>query len=255
MISFIPDLRHPFLRPPGRNPMPTLPRPSPRRDYGSSFDILGTAHFTRRSILDSIEAASSGVHSSVAIELDKQRFDDLDMMAYSVATPFRRVVEGEFVAATDAFGNRDGDVWLIDWGMEEIDDRLRMTLTREEIFTWNRVSRQLFPYEVAGARFWEMGRKEEALEYLNLTTKAMRDYFPSLHRVLIEERNLIMAARLLDIANQNVEQIGKTLVLVGMAHVGGLKELLKEPGLIQSGFEKYGLNYSSPSRIRRVKVN
>ncbi len=255
MISFVPDLRRPILRPPERNPMPSVPRPSPGRDYGVSFDVLGTAHFTRRSILDSMEAASSGLHSSVAIELDKQRFDELDMMAYSIAPPFRQAAEGEFVAATDAFGNRDGDVWLIDWSINEIDYRLNLTLTREEIWNWNRVSRKLSPYEIAGARFWEMGRKREALEYLNLTTNAMREYFPSLYRVLIEERNLIMASRLIEIANQSEDQVGKTLVLVGMAHVRGLNELLQDPDRIQRGFETYGLNYSSPSRIRRVRVN
>ncbi len=202
-----------------------------------------------------MQAASSGLHSSVAIELDKQRFDELDVMAYSVAAPYRQVAEGEFLAATDAFGNRNGDMWLIDWSMNEIDSRLKVTLTPEEIWNWNRVSGKLSPYEATGARFWELGRKQEALEYLNLTTNAMSDYIPSLYRVLIKERNLIMAARLLEIANQNDEQLGKTVVLVGMAHVRGLNELLQEPERIQRGFETYGLNYSSPSRIRRVRVN
>lgn len=202
-----------------------------------------------------MRAASSGLHSSVAIELDRQRFDELDIMGYSVAKPYRQAAEGEFVAATDAFGNRNGDVWLIDWRMDEIETRVRMTLTRGEILTWNRVSTQLSPYESAGARFWEMGRKQEALEYLNLTTRAMHDYFPSLYRVLIEERNLVMAARLLEIGNQNHEQLGKTLVLLGMAHASGIKELLEKPERIRQGFEGYGLNYSPPSRIRRVRVN
>lgn len=254
MIDLVPDLRRPILHPPGRNPSPFTPLPTPRKNYAESFDLLGTAHFTRRSIVEAMRAAASGLHSAVAIELDKRRFDELDALGSSVSRPFRQVAEGEFVAATDAFGNRDGDLWLIDWDMEQIDERIQLTLTRGELWNWSRVSMRLHPYEAAGARFWELGRRQEALDYLNLTTNAMRDYFPSLHRVLIEERNLIMASRLLEIADME-EDVGKTLVLVGAAHVPGMTQLLKSPDRIQDGFRKYGLNYTSPTRVRRVKVN
>ena len=255
MISLVPDLRRPLLRPPPRNPLPFLPRPGPGREPGSSFDYIGTAHFTGRSIYDAIQAASSGLHSGVAIELDRARYDGLNRMGYSVGPQLRARAEGEFVAATDAFGNRDGDIWLLDWSIDQIDRRVRMTLTPQELWRWRSVSSDLFPYEVRGARLWEAGMKDEALRYLDFTTRTMRKYFPSLYRVLIIERNLVMAARLMEVETQLADQQARVLVLMGMAHIDGVRELLREPEGVSEGFDRYGLNYSSPIRIRRARVN
>ena len=255
MISLVPDLRRPLLKPPPRNPLPFSPRPGPGRDPGSLFDFIGTAHFTGRSIYDAIQAASSGLHSGVAIELDRARFDGLNRMGYCVGPQLRARAEGEFVAATDAFGNRDGDIWLLDWSIEEIDRRVRMTLTPQELWRWESTLSDLFPYEVKGARLWEAGMKEEALRYLNFTTRAMREYFPSLYRVLIVERNLLMAARLLEVESRLGDSRSRVLVLMGMAHIDGVRELLREPERVSEGFDRYGLNYSSPIRIRRARVN
>ncbi len=254
MITLAPDLRR-LLKPPPKNPLPFVRRPEPGREFASQFDLVGTAHFTGRSIADAVKAASSGVHSAVAIELDRARFDELNRGGYSVGIPHRPAAEGEFVAATDAFGNRDGDLWLIDWSLDQIDHRLRKTLTSAELRRWIRISRELNPYEVMGIRFWEAGMKENALKYLNLTTQAMRGYTPTFHRVLIEERNLLMSARLMDIVRRSSDTEPRLLVLVGMAHVDGVRELLNSPEKISEGFERYGLNYSSPTRIRRARVN
>ena len=255
MISLVPDLRRPLLKPPPRDPRPLLPKPGPGRQPGSSFDFVGTAHFTATSIDDAIQAASSGLHSGVAIELDRARFDGLNRIGYSVEPQLRARAEGEFVAATDAFGNRDGDIWLLDWSIEQIDRRVRMTLTPQELWRWRSVSDDLFPYEVKGARLWEAGMKEEALHYLDFTTRAMREYFPSLHRVLIIERNLMMAARLMEVERQLADAQTRVLVLMGMAHVHRVQQLLREPERVSEGFDRYGLNYSSPIRIRRARVN
>src|SRR5712692_4063570 len=235
--------------------MPLLPRPHPSREPGASFDFVGTAHFTGRSIYDTIQAASSGLHSGVAVELDRARFDGLNRMGYSVGPQLRARAEGEFVAATDAFGNRDGDIWLLDWSIEEIDRRVRRTLTPQELWRWRSFSSGLFPYEVKGAPLWEAGMKDEALHYLDFTTRAMHEDLPSLYRVLIVERNLLMASRLMEVESQLAGPQGRLLVLMGMAHIDGVRELLREPEGVREGFDRYGLNYSSPIRIRRARVN
>jgi len=255
VISLVPELRRPLLRPPPRNPLPFLPRPGPGREPGSSFDFVGTAHFTGRSIYDAIQAASSGLNSGVAVELDRARFDGLNRMGYSVGPQLRARAEGEFVAATDAFGNRDGDIWLLDWSIEQIDRRVRMTLTPQELWRWRSVSSDISPYEIKGAGLWEAGLKDEALHYLDFTTSAMREYFPSLYRVLIIERNLLMAGRLMEVESQLADPQARLLVLMGMAHIEGVRELLREPERVSEGFDRYGLNYSSPIRIRRARVN
>ncbi|MDV3277548.1 MAG: TraB/GumN family protein [Nitrososphaerales archaeon] len=238
--------------PPDRNPLPFTPRPSPGGGEFEGFDVLGTAHFTRRSVGEAVAAASSERYSSVSIELDKQRFDELNATSLNAPRSIRAIAEGEFVAASDAFGNRDGDIWLIDIALGEIRSRIAPTLTASELRVWNEVSSRLAPYETAGIRLWEAGNEREAMRYLGWTTRAMERFSPTLHRALIEERNVIMAARLMEIAGVTK---GKGLVLVGKAHVLGLGRLLAEPARIAEGFERYGLNYSPPVRVRRARVN
>jgi len=97
--------------------------------------------------------------------------------------------------------------------------------------------------------------KDEALHYLDFTTSAMREYFPSLYRVLIIERNLLMAGRLMEVESQLAAPQARLLVLMGMAHIDGVRELLREPERVSEGFDRYGLNYSSPIRIRRARVD
>jgi len=154
---------------------------------------------------------------AVAIELDKWRFDELSQTRAQLGGRGRAIVEGEFVAATDAFGNRDGDLRLIDWSIEQINRRLSLTLSGEELWRWRQYSRELHQHEVIGERLWEAGMKERAIQYLDKTTRAMKEYFPSLYRVLIQERNLVMSARLMEIARQESGSRDSVLVLIGMA--------------------------------------
>ncbi len=156
------------------------------------------------------------------------------------------------MAASDAFGNRDGDIWLIDWSLGEIRSRLSRFMSGREAAAWNAVSSRLGRYEANGVWLWEAGRSDEALRYLGVTTDAMARYSPSLHRVLMEERNLVMASRLLDIREANPG--ARTLVLVGRAHVEGLEELLSDPGRVRAGAKRYGLDVSPAERVRRVRV-
>jgi len=250
-VAIVPHLRRPILEPPNRDPLPFAPRPSPGRQVGR-LDIVGTAHFTRRSVEDAAAFASSHEYSSIAIELDRKRYDELDISAYSVPSPYRPLVEGEFVAAAEAFGNREGDIWLIDMSLAEIRDRISARLTPGEMRRWAWVSERLAPEEAAGVRFWEAGREEEAMRYLDLTTRAMREYAPTLYHVLIDERNLLMAARLREVAESTPS---KTLVLVGKAHVMGISKLLQNPETISEGLEMNGLNYSPATRIRRARTS
>jgi pheromone shutdown protein TraB len=250
MIFSFPDLRRPLVPPPDRNPLPFTPRPSPGEGF-RGFEFLGTAHFTRRSVSEAIRAVASGAYSSVALELDRRRFEALNLAPF--AGPWApRMSEGEFVAAADALGNREGNVWLIDLSMEEIQSRIAEGMTPHELRRWNYVSSRLGGYEEAGIRLWEAGREDEAMSYLELTTRAMERYAPTLHRALIEERNLIMASRLLAVAARSS---GRVLVLVGMAHVDGIKALLTDPEAIYQRMARLGLNYSPPVRIRRVAVS
>ena len=59
----------------------------------------------------------------------------------------------------------------------------------------------------------------------------------------------------MEIESQLTDPQARVLVLMGMAHLDGVRDLLRRPERISEDFDKYGLNYSSPIRIRRARVN
>jgi len=252
MIALVPDLLSSILEPSDGNTLPFEPRPTPGAGLNWQVNIVGTAHFTRKSVADAMKAVSSGEYRSVALELDSERFAELELGSLSAPPALREIAGGEFVAAADALGNRDGDIWLIDMSMQEIRSRISAGLDDREAAGWDYVSRRLVPYEYEGLRQWEEGKEDRAMSYLDLTTRAMKEYSPTMYRVLIEERNLLMAARLQEVAALSA---GRVLVLVGKAHVDGIRRLLTRPGRIPESLREAGLNYSPPTRIRRVRVN
>jgi pheromone shutdown protein TraB len=70
-----------------------------------------------------------------------------------------------------------------------------------------------------------------------------RRYFPSVWRVLIDERNALMAARLAWISSKNLDE-GKNssiLTFIGAAHVEGIRELLQHPFQIRDRLRTFKL--------------
>ena len=86
--------------------------------------------------------------------------------------------------------------------------------------------------------------------------EVLRGFSPSRWRVLIDERNTLMAARLAWIISKKIDEDEKSkiLTLVGAAHVKGIKELLSNPLLIRDSLRRLGLSFSEPTRVRRVAV-
>jgi pheromone shutdown protein TraB len=83
-----------------------------------------------------------------------------------------------------------------------------------------------------------------------------RQRAPSVWRVLIDERNAMMAARLSWIITTQLNQDASphVLALVGAAHVEGIQTLLKDPQLIRNTLRNFGLSFTEPTLIRRVAV-
>ncbi|MFQ5951362.1 MAG: hypothetical protein ACE5KH_04685 [Candidatus Geothermarchaeales archaeon] len=215
-------------------------------DYTNHVDLLGTAHFTRRSIQDAYEAVDRGTPRDLALELDRRRFSVLNALDAS-----------EFIGASDALGNVDANIWLID--MDELDMRRRIgrLMTISE-----RRNLRILPWISAGSldepALWELGLKEMVLERNRKRLQQLKEYVPSIWRVLIDERNVLMSGRLAWIATERIQQ-GMTepgiLALVGAAHVEGIRELLAEPSSIASKLRSYGLEFTPPDAIRRMKVS
>jgi len=65
-----------------------------------------------------------------------------------------------------------------------------------------------------------------------------------------------MAARLAWIISEKRErgQDANVLAFVGAAHVDGIKELLKDPRLIQQSLKRFDLSFTEPTLMRRVAI-
>lgn len=80
---------------------------------------------------------------------------------------------------------------------------------------------------------------------------------PHIWRVLIEERNAIMAARIAWIIHfhRACEWEPRILAIIGAAHVEGIEELLKNPANIGESLRKLGIQFMSPTLVRKISIN
>jgi pheromone shutdown protein TraB len=223
-------------------------------DYNPYVDVVGTAHFTRRSINDAYKSINSFNPKDVAIELDWRRFKHLNTAC--LGCPKIRSCKGlcEFTGAADALGNVDANIWLIDMTEQEIRRRIRSRMTPSER---ERMGFQLsHKWDEDPIWLWEKGFKDRVINNSKKEIEAGRRFFPSVWRVLIDERNALMAARLAWIASKNLNEgkNSKILTFVGAAHVEGIKDLLMNSLLIKDQLRKFNLSFTEPTLIRRVAI-
>jgi len=224
-------------------------------DYNNFIHILGTAHFTRRSIQEAHQAVEKTGTKDLAIELDPRRFNLLNSVCLTCPRHGTCKTKCEFIEASEALGNVDANIWLIDMSENQIRERIRQLMTPIE------ASRGAFPVlSIMGDRelpwLWERGYKDEVIRSSQKRLEALRRAFPSVWRVLIKERNALMAARLAWIASKRMDERKKPniLALTGAAHVEEIKELLKNPINIKENLRGLRLPFSLPTLIRRVGI-
>lgn len=223
-------------------------------DYTDYVELIGTAHFTRRSINDAYESITAFHPQDVALELDWRRFRRLNTAC--LACPRHAVCNGlcEFIAATDALGNVDANIWLIDMTELEMRQRIRSRMTP---FERSNLGHPRYQYAIEDPlQLWERGFKERVIHNSKREIARNRRVFPSVWRVLIDERNALMAVRLAWIASKNLNE-GKTakiLTFIGAAHVEGIRDLLQHPLQLRETMRCFNLSFSEPTLIRRVAV-
>jgi pheromone shutdown protein TraB len=223
-------------------------------NYNEYVDIVGTAHFTRRSIDDAYESIKSLNPKDVAIELDWRRFQQLNTACLSCPRKGSCKSLCEFTGASEALGNVDANIWLVDMTEEEMRFRIRNRMSPFER------SRMGFPvYRKVNENpvwLWEKGFKDRVINNSKREIQAGRKLFPSVWGVLIDERNALMAARLAWIASKNLDEgkNSKILALVGAAHVEGISELLVNPIMIKTNLREFNLTFTEPTLVRRVAI-
>lgn len=223
-------------------------------NYNEHVNIVGTAHFTRRSINDAYDSIRSLKPKDVALELDWRRFQPLNTACLACSN--RGSCRGicEFTGAAEALGNVDANIWLIDMTEQEMRRRIRSTITPLERSRLGfRVHRKVGEDPTW---LWEKGFKDRVISNSKKEIEAGRRFLPSVWRVLIDERNALMAAKLAWIASKNLNE-GKTpkiLTFVGAAHVEGIEDLLVNPILIKDQLRRFNLSFTEPTLIKRVAI-
>jgi len=178
-------------------------------DYNQLVHILGTTHFTRRSLYDAYRAVAQLKPTDLALELDMKRYQILNNQCVTCPQNKSCTRKCEFIGAVEALENRNTNIWLID--MSKRDFIQRICLSQPRFSHW---------------------------------------------RVLLDERNTLMAARLAWIASQDLKEEKKQtiLALVGAAHVDGIRRLLQNPAAIKENLQKLNLGFTPPTLIRRISV-
>ncbi len=226
-------------------------------NYSQYIELLGTAHFTKRSLDEAYDAVRKLNPTDLAIELDVQRFHLLNNRCASCTSRRTCVGRCEFLGATDALGNMNANIWLIDISEKEMLTRIRGLKPPSP--SW--FSFVQFPfyncYYNDEIWLWENGYKDEVIRRNKKRLEYLRLRAPNIWRVLIDERNVLMAARLAWVVTQRLDrgEEAKILALMGAAHISGVKKLLCYPLLIREELRKFGLKFTEPTLIRRVCVN
>jgi len=178
-------------------------------DYNQFIHILGTTHFTRRSLFDAHRAVNRLKPTDLAVELDLERFRTLNINCALCPRNEACTNKCEFIGAADALGNVDANIWLIDMSRRQFRQRTRMFVSR--------------------AAVW---------------------------RVLIDERDTLMAARLAWIATESLktEKNPNILALVGAAHIKGISSMLKNPLEIKENLQGLNLEFTPPTLVRRIQI-
>ena len=223
-------------------------------DYNQYVNIIGTAHFTRRSIHDAYESIKSLNPKDVAIELDRKRFKHLNTAC--LGCPKIGSCKGlcEFTVAAEALGNVDANIWLIDMTEREMQRRIRSKITRSERERMGFILYQGLDEDPVW--LWEKGFKDRVINKSKKQIEESRQLFPSVWQVLIDERNVLMSAKLAWIASKNLKERknSKILAFVGAAHVEGIKDLLMKPHLIKDQLRRFGVSFLKPTLVRRVAI-
>jgi len=179
-------------------------------DYSQLIHILGTTHFTKRSLYDAYRAVAQLKPTDLAIELDMKRYQVLNNQCATCPQNKNCTHKCEFIGAVEALENRDTNIWLIDMSKREF------------------IGRMSGPHSMSSR--W---------------------------RILLDERDTLMAARLAWIATESLKkgETPRVLALVGAAHVKGISSLLRNPVSIKESLHWLELSFTQPTLIRRIKIN
>lgn len=109
-------------------------------DYTHFIHLLGTTHFSQRSLNDAYKAVRHLRPTDLAIELDLGRFRKLNNNCASCPENSTCAHKCEFIGAAEMLGNKNANIWLIDMTKRQFAQRTNMYASRAR--TWQVLLRE-----------------------------------------------------------------------------------------------------------------
>ncbi len=103
-------------------------------DYNQFVSLLGTTHFTKRSLIEARQAISQLKPTDLAVELDMERFQQLNSKCANCPDNKACTHKCEFIGAAESLGNADGNIWLIDMAKREFRQRANGFTSRARVW-------------------------------------------------------------------------------------------------------------------------
>jgi pheromone shutdown-related protein TraB len=238
--------------------------------------ILGTSHIASESLNKVKETIGKGSYDILALELDSQRLYSLlqktrhethlrDMLKIGVKGYFfglfgawaeRRLGEmvgmkpgAEMIAAYRLAKKKGMQISLID-------QRIDITLKRlSESFTWR--EKMNFVLDIVGniAKRQKMEfdlRKVPPKDVIQKLIERVKNRYPNLYKVLVTERNEVMAANLATLLQQYPEK--KIIAIVGAGHEEELFTLVRQKaGTVPNISYKFSVGEDINSKVFYIK--
>lgn len=222
-----------------------------------NLEIIGTSHIARQSLEDVRKAIEEGKPEVVALELDIKRYFALTKKPKKgEGSGFKAVFEigikgylfsligawaekklgeivnvepgSEMLLAIKLAKKNKINIALIDQDIEITLKRFSKTLSWKE--KWNFVV-DLFKGAILRKKEVEFDlSKVPEHEIIEKMIKLVKKRYPNIYKVLIEERNKVMALNLSKVMLQNPEK--RILAIVGAGHEKEIIELIKNQKLI-----------------------
>ncbi len=228
-----------------------------------NIKLVGTSHIAQQSINEVKVAIKEFKPDIIAVELDKSRYEAMlkkNQSRLGIYAIRKIGLKGFLFAVIGSWlTKRLGKIVNVKPGADMMTairlakkNKLKLSFIDQHIqITLHRLSKSIsigeklnFFFDVFRAIFFRKKmQKELGIKTLDLSKVPsdtlikrllgrIRIRYPNLYRVLVEERNQVMASNLINISNQNPGK--KILAVVGAGHTEGIQHLLSEPPVTYS---------------------
>ncbi|MFH1510925.1 MAG: TraB/GumN family protein [Candidatus Woesearchaeota archaeon] len=220
-----------------------------------TLDIIGTSHIARESLQEVKKAVESGQYDIIALELDGPRMQALlqKRTGTSIRDITRLGVKGYLFGLIGAWAEKKlGKMVGVSPGAEMISaykaakkQKLKVALIDQRIdITLRNVSKQLswrekwnFLVDILTGFFKRPElefdlTKVPSKEVIKKITQKVKERYPNLYKVLVTDRNTVMARNLKTVMQQNPGK--RILAIVGAGHEDELRTLVMQDTITYS---------------------